>query len=321
MIRAKAADDTWHGIYSAMLTPLTADESLDEAACEELVRHLLQEGQHGLYLTGNTGEGYGLDDQVRASVFRVATRTISSNKLSGRTIAHIGSVHTRRAVALAREAADAGCDAVAAVPPSGGRYSYEELTDYYRTLATATPLPLFVYHIPQTTGYDFDREKLSRWLELPNVQGIKFTDYDFFRLERLITLHADRSIFSGPDQLLMQAVLTGAAGAIGTSYNLAGPLALRIYEAARQGDVGTALCGQQALNVFIERLHETGGARAFKTLAARRFGWEFNGSPAPGRPVSTEAVDLLEEALEEGLRVARSLGDRVEEGRLVEVGD
>lgn len=293
--------EDFRGILAASYTPLKDDESLDTGACEALHHTLLDEGQPGLYLAGGTGEEYAVDDAVRVGVFQIGARVAAARGKGERMIAHIGGVPTRRARALARAAAEAGCDAVAAIPPHGGRYSYDELSDYYRTLARDSALPLFVYHIPDATGYDFEREMLSRWLELPNVAGMKFTHYDLFKLERLCTRHPDKILFTGSDQMLMHGLACGAVGAIGSTYNLLGRVAIKIHAAVCAGNIASARQAQGTLNGFIEHLRACGGLRGLKHLVARRRGWAHATSPSPGLPVATETVDTLERALETAL--------------------
>jgi N-acetylneuraminate lyase len=295
------------GIFAALLTPLTASETLDATGCERLIHALLNEGQAGLYLTGSTGEEFAIDDSVRTAVYTLAGRVVRERAKGESLIAHVGGVPSRRAYQLARAAADAGCHAIAALPPHGGRYSFEELTAYYAGLAQCTPLPLFVYHIPELTGYDFSREQLSQWLRLPNVLGMKFTSSDLFRMERLIALHPDKALFHGADQLLMHGIGLGAMGAIGSTYNLLGPLAIKICKAVRRSDLAAAVRGQRALNQFIEVLFAAGGLRALKALTASHHDWASDRSPLPGATPSVESLGTLRQSFESAMATARDM--------------
>ena len=143
--------DSWRGIYPAMLTPLNQDESIDEDACIHLISHLA-ESCKGLYLTGGTGEEYGISDSVRMDVFQIA---VSTAKGKIKLIAHIGGVHTLRAVKMVQAACKAGVDAVSALPPHGGKYSFSEIFSFYKDIAEVSNVPLFIYYIPQTNGYKF----------------------------------------------------------------------------------------------------------------------------------------------------------------------
>src|SRR4051812_24517706 len=104
------------GIVAAILTPLTDEDRLDRASFERLAHALLDEGQRGLYVAGGTGEGFALDDEVRVEAYRAAADVVRQRGRGERVFAHVGGVHTRRAIAMAVAAADAGCDAIAALP-------------------------------------------------------------------------------------------------------------------------------------------------------------------------------------------------------------
>ncbi len=288
---------SWRGIFAALLTPLTEEENLDIPATEGLIHALLSEGQSGLYLAGGTGEEYAISDRVRIEVFALAAKLNRGLTAPKTMIAHVGGVPTKRALLMARAAADSGCDAIAAIAPHGGQYSYDEISHYYATLARESPLPLLVYHAPHSSGYDFDREQLSRWLEVPNILGMKFTSSDLFKMERLIALHPESLIYHGADQLLMHGLNIGAQGGIGTTYNLLGPLALSIFDHIEHGRVPAARKAQANLNGFIESFKQFGGLRTFKALAARVHQWPSCYSPAPGKHPTEENVEALNAAL------------------------
>ncbi len=300
-------DDRYRGIIAAMYTPLTADERLDAESCERLAHRLLDEGQAGLYLAGNTGEWYGLDDEVRADVFRVAARAAASRSDQPALIAHVGGLHTRRTIALARAASDAGCDAVSAITPAGVRYEFDEVFDYYGAVADSSPLPVFVYHIPATTGCEFSLDQLSRLLALPNVAGLKFTSPDLFQLERLAARHPDRAIFMGTDQMLIFGLLAGARGGIGTTYNAIGPAAVKAFRAVERGDIETARAAQAIINRFVRAFQQNGGMRGLKALVAERGNWPAAVSPAPARAVPRTTWAPLGDALDRALAEAAAL--------------
>lgn len=51
---------TPRGIIPAVITPLTAAEKFNEKAMRKLINYLINGGIHGLFITGTTGEFYGL---------------------------------------------------------------------------------------------------------------------------------------------------------------------------------------------------------------------------------------------------------------------
>jgi N-acetylneuraminate lyase len=285
----------WRGVYAATLTPLRADESLDEGACVALTDRLLCEGQAGLYLTGGSGEEFAVDDEVRVALYPLAVEAAAGR---GKMIAHVGGVPTRRALRLLAAAVDAGVDAVSAIPPHGGLYSVNELLGYWRTLAAESPVPLLAYHIPARTGYDLSLEDLCRLVELPNVAGLKFTCRDFYLLERLASEYPDKLFFSGWDQMLLSGLAAGASGAIGTTYNLLGSVAVDLVRRFDAGDIAGARGAQSVINEFLKAYHSCPNfLRAIKLLAAEEFGWEHAVSPAPGEMPPPESIEPMRRAL------------------------
>jgi N-acetylneuraminate lyase len=297
------------GIFTATLTPLTDDERLDVGAYEKLVNRILDEGQSGLYVAGTTGEGYGLDDSVRVDIYKQSVKAAQARRKGAFVIGHVGGVPTKRAVALGRAAADAGCNAISAIPPTGGKYNYDEITTYYAALAKATPLPLIVYYIPAFSGYDFPRPQLSRWMEIPNVIGLKFTSFDMYRLERLITLHPDKAFFNGHDEALLAGLITGAPAAIGATYNIVGKVGLKIYAAIQRGDLATARKAQAALNAFIEDMLSPGitWPRVYKAFVAETLGWPSPMTPGPGTVPPKDAARCMKASYEAAMALVETL--------------
>jgi N-acetylneuraminate lyase len=128
-----------------------------------------------------------------------------------------------------------------------------------------------------------------------------------FKLERLVSLHPDKLLFSGADECLMSGIGVGAIAAIGTTYNLVGPLAIKIFNAVSRGDLATARAGQGRLNEFIEAYFKAGSLQAFKMAAAQLRGWECGKSPAPAVAASPEAVAIIINAANAALRAAREI--------------
>ena len=290
----------WRGIYPAMITPLRDDERLDEDSAARLVVRLLDQGVAGLYLTGSTGEAWALDDAVRVAAFRIAAQAAAGR---GTLIAHVGGVMTRRAVRLAEAAADAGLDAVSALPPYGSRYDFDEVLHYYRDLAAHSPLPLIVYHLPKVTGYDLNADQMSRILELKNVAGMKYTEYDMFLLETLISRFPHLPVFNGADESLLAGLAVGAVGAIGSNYNALAPVALAIAACFWAGDLAGAREAQSALNRCVEVYFSTPRRlQALKRFTAEVFGLPVPPPPSPALAADEKAMARFREAFGRALR-------------------
>jgi N-acetylneuraminate lyase len=221
------------GIWPAMLTPLDDAGDPDPQQIERLVELFVRQELGGLYILGSTGQWPLLHlDQRRAAAERVVKAT------AGRipVMVHVGAVATDDAVILARHAARIGAHAVSAVTPIYYSATPEVVFEHYRRIGAATDLPLFVYHLSSVNQIALDaRDYAERVLALPHIGGMKITDRDLYQFGLIHTVAGDRlRLFSGADELLCHAALSGAIGAIGTFYNLWGPAC----QAARRAFVG-----------------------------------------------------------------------------------
>jgi 4-hydroxy-tetrahydrodipicolinate synthase len=82
---------------------------------------------------------------------------------------------TTNAVLLARDAAQAGAAAISAIPPTYYRHDMPGIFEYYRSIAQATDLPLFIYNNPTATGTPLSGEqsRSDNWHRFPLCVGSK----------------------------------------------------------------------------------------------------------------------------------------------------
>jgi N-acetylneuraminate lyase len=261
------------GIYAAQLVPYDAEGNIKKGVLAAMVsRNLVTCGLDGLYVGGSTGENFLSGPEAKVAVLEtVAAAAAEAGARTGRMpalIAQVGSLNVREAEGLARRAASLGYDAVSAVTPYYYKFSFEETCAYYIRLAEAADLPMLVYSVPALTGTSFDIEQSRKLYEHPLVAGFKYTSGDLFTMERLLAAFPDRLVFSGYDELLLPGAALGAHGAIGSTYNLFGPLARRIWEATRAGRLVEARRDQASLNGAIQELAALGLYPALKEVLA-----------------------------------------------------
>jgi N-acetylneuraminate lyase len=233
------------GILPALVTPFTAQSDIDERALERLLEYVYRGGVHGVYVCGQTGEGLQQSTAQRKKAVEAAVRYSPPGK---HIVVHVGAPATASAVELARHAAATGATAISSLPPAGA-YSFSEIRDYYAAVASATDLPFLVYYYPAASGALSSLDQFQTLCSLPNVIGLKFTDMDLYRLASL--KKAGLTIFNGYDEILVAGLLMGAAGGIGSFYNVAPQLFVELYGAARRGDWTRAKTIQDNINEII----------------------------------------------------------------------
>jgi len=136
---------------------------------------------------------------------------------------------------------------------------------------------------------------------IPTLAGIKFTHEDLVDYQRCKTADTGRfDILFGRDELLLEALKIGARGAIGSTYNYAAPLYLRLIDAFQQGQFDQAGLLQETAVRMIAACNSVGVTHmaASKSLMAR-FGVDCGPVRSPLRQPTPEQVALLWQKLEE----------------------
>lgn len=254
------------GIMPAIISPCNEQDAFLEDTFSQLAEGFYRSGVHGLYVCGYTGDCFNmrLAERKRAAELAVA----ASRKPGGKVIVHVGSTNTRDSVELAEHAAGAGAAAIACMPPSNR--NQVQLHQYYTDVARAAQLPVYIYHIPALTNQNLPLESLLQLLDIPGVVGLKFSDSNLFLLRRLVIARPDVGIFNGNDELQCLALMYGACGGIGMTYNLFPKLFVGIYQAAMVGDYARALQLQHSYLPFLDVAVKYGIMPAFDFLMRRQ---------------------------------------------------
>lgn len=253
------------GIISALVTPFAADGRLALDVVPALVEHQLAQGIAGFYVGGSTGEAFLQSVEERAAFLEAVAKATAGRC---RLVAHVGAVATADALPLGRAAAEAGYDAISAIPPFYYDFSRDELKAHYRALGGAVPLPLIVYNFGGRVGR-LTNADLLELLDEPKVIGIKHTSQDLYLLERFKRHRPEAVIYNGFDEMCLAGLIMGADGAIGTTYNFMGDLFVRLAKAFAEGRIAEARALQVVANRVIDVLIEVGvfpGTKGILTL-------------------------------------------------------
>ena len=243
------------GVFAALITPFKPDGSLNLDMLGPLAEFELAQGLHGFYVGGSTGEAFLQTADERKAVLREFAKAVKGR---AKLIAHVGAISTDEAIDIGRAAADAGYDAISAIPPFYYDFSTAEVQAHYRALADATPLPLIVYNFPAKSARPLTTADLLALLEHPKIIGVKHTSQNLYQLERLKTAAPGAVIYNGFDEMFVGGVAMGADGGIGTTYNVMGELFVALYKAMLAGDLPTARELQTRANDVIDVLIDVG---------------------------------------------------------------
>jgi N-acetylneuraminate lyase len=291
-------ENRYTGLIAAVFTPMCEDGSLNLAQIPSVVDHLVRVQIDGLYVCGGTGEGPSLSSEERR-----ATAAAYVEAAAGKVpvIVQVGHNSLAESRGLASHAETIGADAVSAMAPSYFKPgSLKTLIDCLEQIASAAPkLPFFYYHIPSMTGLDFSMVEFLHEgsKRLPNLTGIKYSDSAIEEYQACLRLENQRfDILFGRDEMLLSALCVGGAGAVGSTYNFAGPLYQQLISAFKRGDLNEAR-KYQALSVDMIRIcYRYRGQPAFKA-AMKLIGPDCGPSRLPLETLTPEELQAMKEEL------------------------
>ena len=256
------------GLVAAPPTAFTDHDTVDLAAVAPMAAHLQRQGVAGVFVNGTTGEGASLTTEEREQLAEAWRQALPTGI---RLFVHVGHNCLADARCLAAHAERVGADAVAAIAPSFFRTAgVPGLVDWCAEVAGAAPrLPFYYYHMPSMSGVN---ERMTQFLQaagprIPNLAGVKFTYEDLADYQSALRLEGGRyDVLWGRDQMLLGALAVGAQGTVGSTYNVAGPLYLRMMAAFACSDLNTARDLQAEAIAMINSL--AGSGRFFSALKA-----------------------------------------------------
>jgi 4-hydroxy-tetrahydrodipicolinate synthase len=207
---------TLEGLIPAIVTPMTAEGDVDEAALRGYVRWIADQGPVALAVNADTGEGPHLSSDERRHVLEVVKEETAVPCVVG-----LNGPSTRSAVQQAHDLARAGADALLVFPipaylsaPLDPRIPVE----YHRAVADAG-LPLVLFQLqPALGGVIFESDTLRQLAAVDGVVALKEASFDaraFAETERLVaSLSRPLTLLTGNDNFILESFLLGAAGAL-----------------------------------------------------------------------------------------------------------
>ena len=252
------------GIYSALLVSFDENGNINEKGLRQIVRHNVDVCKvDGLYVGGSTGENFMLSTEEKKRVFEIAK---DEAKNDVKLIAQVGSINLNEAVDLAKFATDLGYDCLSAVTPFYYKFDFSEIKNYYETIINSVDNNMIIYSIPFLTGVNMSLEQFAELFENDKIIGVKFTAADFYLLERMRKEFPDKLIYAGFDEMLLPATVLGVDGAIGSTFNVNGDRAKKIFNLAKEGNVKEALEIQHITNDFITDVLSNGLYQTLKLI-------------------------------------------------------
>lgn len=258
-------------VIVALLTPFEEDGTVDEAALGAHVSYLTAAGVDGLMPCGTTGEGALLSDAEVAEAVR-ATCAAADGRVP--VLAHVGRPGTGATLALARQAVEDGAQAVSAVVPYYYAAGGDQIRAHYAALVEGLAgTPVYAYTIPERTHNELEPALLGD-LIADGLAGLKDSTKSIERHRGYAAAVSEAGrpfeLLTGSAPLVLEAVRTGAAGAVLAVANAHPELCADLVRACQEGREEDAERLQDELAAAEREILRDGAIPGLKRRVAER---------------------------------------------------
>lgn len=288
------------GIIPPIITPITEDEKIDEAALRRLVDFVIEGGCSGILAFGSNGEFYMMEEAEMEEALRIMV-----DQCAGRVPIYmgVGAIRTSKCVRLARMGVTLGAKSVSILQPMFLKPTDDELKRHLKTIAAAVPeVPVLLYNNPGKCGYAMSQDLVEELAHsIPNLVGMKDSSGDLTQTMEFVRRNSDIGfkVLSGKDTLIYSGLGVGAVGAVCSTANYLPELVCSIYNKFVAGDFKGSLEAQLQLNPIRLATDKSSFPVATKDLAnlvGQKVGKPF----LPTTPSPEKQMDNLRQKLIDG---------------------
>jgi len=216
-----------------LATPFDSDGDVEVDALRSLVDVVVDAGVDFVVPCGSNGEAALMDMDERTRVTDVVADAADVPVVAG-----TGHPSERLTVEQTDAAADAGADAALVVTPFYHEHGQGTLANYYRRVADASPIPVYLYSVPKYTGTRIDPRTVQDLATHDSVAGIKDSSGDLETLQRYVALteHEEFDVLVGSGSVYAAGLDAGASGGVLALANVVPDLATEVHERHARGD-------------------------------------------------------------------------------------
>jgi 4-hydroxy-tetrahydrodipicolinate synthase len=242
----------FRGTGVALITPFSADMSIDWESLERCIEHVITGGVEYIVSLGTTGEAITLTSRECQQVFDF---TVDKSKGRVPVVAGwFGANSTMHLLERLKSVDLRRADAILASSPAYNKPSQEGIFRHYMEVAKASPVPIILYNVPSRTSSNVAPEtfvRLSHGSE--KFVGVKEASGNLVQAQYIIKHRAseDFLVLSGDDQITLGMVACGGDGVISVIANSHPAEFSEMVRAGLKGDLAKA----RQLNDLLHDIH------------------------------------------------------------------
>lgn len=285
------------GVFANLPTALQDQSAdFDDARMRDHVEWLSEEGVHGFGCLLSSGEFTYLSRTERKAVIDSVVAAVGGRVA---VLAGVSAETTAATIDLARDAADAGVDAVLVQPRSYVPLATSEVIRHYTEVASSINVPIGIYNNPPTTGFNITPEIYDEVVDATGAIVTKDGSGDLFNVPQVVG-RSDHTMayLWGTEYLTLPALAAGAHGVCVAIASVFPRQILDIHQAVVEEDLKAGQRAYEGMVPIFRAFKQIGTPRAVKA-SARIIGRSLGPHRAPLRDLADDQLDLLRKAIAE----------------------
>ena len=213
------------GVYSASISILNDDLTLDVDFTIKHAEKVIEEGCHGSVIGGSTG----MSQLISFNEKKKLIDKISTSKFKDNFIFGTGTNALNENVQLMKHCINNGIDRFLLMPPAYYKYNDDGVYTFYANIVHQVPeSKIILYNFEKLSGYKFSVSVIEKLVkDFPKqIVGVKDSTYNLYEVLKIPNF----MIFPGSEMKLLQGLELGNSGIISAICNVTATLARKVYD-------------------------------------------------------------------------------------------
>ena len=278
-------------VYSASITPLTADDALDIEGLNKIFERNIRHGINGIFILGSMGEWSFFSDEFRDKMIEESVKAVNDR---AELLVGITAPDLEHALDNMKRASAYSFDSYVFMLPKADQVT-DPVADITAVL-DAADRSVYYYHCPSANEIDLSLEQFKEIMSHPNLKGIKNSASNMWLRRELILLKqelkVDTVLLEGQEWAVDEALLIGCDGMLCGMGALGSKFMTGIAQAVDSGEITEAVKLQ---NRFIQLFHGVYGPNLETVWVGQKYAMKCLGLCATEKTLAQDMSDLSEE--------------------------
>ncbi len=227
------------GTGIALITPFNEDQSVDFAALERIVNHVINGGADFLVALGTTSEAPTLTAEEKK---QVVGAILKANAKRLPVLLGMGGNNTQNVIDQIKAQDFTGIDGILSVVPYYNKPNQRGMKAHFTAIADVSPVPVILYNVPGRVGVNLQASTCVELAQHPNIVAVKEASGNLQQImEILRDKPADFDVLSGDDGITQPLMALGAQGVISVAANAYTEPFAMMMKAMKEGQPEVAL--------------------------------------------------------------------------------